>query len=123
MKLDPSKPPTSSMVYSALAGNPCKTTNQFLEGSSIGVDSLGNADVGGWTYNTDLYVSPHAFQNAPATTPNAYIFELNPAGSAITNGTYLGGGANDFIKALAVDKLGNVYVSGATYSWDFPTDS
>ena len=121
MKLDPSKPPTSSIIYSALAGNPGNSANQFMDGSSIGVDSSGNAYVGAWTYNTGLYVSPHAFQTAPATTPNAYVFELNPAGSAITNGTYLGGGANDFIKALTVDKSGNVYASGATYSWDFPT--
>jgi hypothetical protein len=121
MKLDPTKPPTSSIVYSALAGNPGNSSNQFLDGSAIAVDASGNAYVGAWTYNTGLYTSRNAFQPVPATTPNAYIFELNASGSAIVNGTYLGGGGNDFIKGIAVDNVGDTYVSGSTNSWDFPT--
>jgi len=120
-KLDPTKSPTSSMVYSALAGNPGNTSNQFIEGGSIAVDAFGDAYIAAWTYNSGLITSPNAFQRVASPAPNAYVFELNPSGSAITNGTYIGGGANDFLKGIAVDSSGNTYVSGSTNSWNFPT--
>ena len=120
-KLDPSKPPTSSMVYSALAGNPGNTSNQLIEGTSIAVDASGDAYIAAWTYNSGLITSPNAFQRVAPPVPNGYVFELNPSGSAITNGTYIGGGANDFLKGIAVDSSGNTYLSGSTNSWNFPT--
>ncbi len=121
VKLDPTKPPASSMVYSALAGNPGNTSNQYLEGDAIAVGPSGDAYVAGWTYNGWLYTSPNAFQHGTPTAPNGYVFELNPSGSAIINGTYLGGGANDFVGGIVVDNSSNTYVFGSTYSWDFPT--
>ena len=121
IKLDPTKPPTSSMFYSALAGNPGNTSNQCVEGDAIAVNSSGDAYVTAWTYNSGLYTSPNAFQHGAPTTPNGYVFELNASGSAIINGTYLGGGANDFLGGIVVDNSSNTYVLGSTYSWDFPT--
>jgi hypothetical protein len=121
VKLDPTKSPTLSMVYSALAGNPGNTVNQFLEGEAVSVDPSGNAYIAAWTYNTGLYASPSALQRSASTVPDAYVFEINAAGSAIVNGTYLGGGSADYIKGIAVDHSGNTYVSGFTQSWDFPT--
>ena len=120
IKVDPTQAPKSSLVYSALAGAPKNNANPYIEGMSIAVDASDNAYVGTWTYNVGLYTSPGAFQNSPPTTPNAYLFELNAAGSAIINGTYLGGGAADYIKSVGLDNSGNVYVSGFTSSWDFP---
>jgi hypothetical protein len=121
VKLDPTKPSASSMVYSALVGNPGHSSNDFISAESIAVDRSGNAYVGAWTYNLRLFTSPRAFQKIAPPTPNAYVFELNRSGSAITNGTYLGGGDLDFVTAVSVDKIGNVYVSGVTDSWDFLT--
>lgn len=120
-KFDPTKPPTSSLVYSALAGNPGNTPNDYLSGSAIAVDNAGDAYVASWTYNGGLFTSPNAFRAAAPTAPNAYVFELNPTGSAFINGTYIGGAGNDFLKAIALDNSGNAYLSGSTYSWDFPT--
>jgi hypothetical protein len=121
VKLDPTKPPSSSMVYSALIGNPGNKSNDFISAQAIAVDRAGNAYVGAWTYNLGLFASPWAFQPHAPTIPNAYVFELNQSGSAITNGTYLGGGMDDYVSAVSVDNAGNTYVSGYTNSWDFLT--
>jgi hypothetical protein len=39
----------------------------------------------------------------------------------LTNSRYLGGSQEDFGSAIAVDRAGNAYVTGATQSADFPT--
>jgi hypothetical protein len=49
------------------------------------------------------------------------VTELNPAGSALEYSSYLGGTNTDVAYGIAVDSGGNVYVTGATYSTDFPT--
>jgi hypothetical protein len=122
VKLDPSRPPSSSLVYSALAGNPGgHNSNNFISGESIAVDQSGNAYVGNWTYNIGLFTSPWAFQTQAPTAPSAYVFELNRPGSLMLNGTYLGGGNLDFVGQVSVDGEGNTYVTGSTASWNFPT--
>ena len=48
----------------------------------------------------------------------AYPLIIDPI---LVYATYLGGTASDAIFDLAVDSIGNVYVTGNTYSLDFPT--
>lgn len=120
VKLDPSKPPSSSMVYGALVGAPSANTNAYIQPFSLAVDQSGDAYISTWTYNVGMYTSPNAFQRTSATPPDGYIFELNPSASAILNGTYTGGGGADYATALSIDNSGNTYVSGFTNSWDFP---
>lgn len=121
VKIDPAKKPSSSMVYGALVGAPPGNTNPFIEPFSIAVDPSGDTFVSNWTYNLGMYTSPNAFQRLSATSPDGYVFELNPAASAIINGTYIGGSGDDYASAVSVDHSGNTYVSGFTSSWDFPT--
>jgi hypothetical protein len=120
-KLDPARPSASSLVYSALAGNPAHNTNDFLSAQSVAVDRSGNAYVGAWTYNTGLFTSKWAFQTKAPIVPSAYVFELDGPGSSIVNGTYLGGGNNDYVGQVGVDGDGNTYIAGSTDSWDFLT--
>jgi Bacterial Ig domain/Beta-propeller repeat len=121
VKLDPARLPQGSLVYSALAGNPGHSSNDFLAAQSIAVDPTGNAYVGAWTYSLGLFTSKWAFLPKAPTVPNAYVFELNSSGSSIVNGTYLGGARDDYVGHVAVDSVGNTYVVGYTDSWDFLT--
>jgi len=52
---------------------------------------------------------------------NIFITKWNASGSQMLWSTYLGGSYSDFANAIAVDAAGNVYVTGFTYSSDFPT--
>jgi len=55
---------------------------------------------------------------------DAFVARLNLHASgraALLFSTYLGGGDTDFGQGLAVDGAGNMYLTGQTYSTDFPT--
>jgi hypothetical protein len=55
------------------------------------------------------------------TSPNCRLWsEINPAGSALVYSTYLGGSGEDAGLGIAVDFRGNAYVTGVTFSTDFP---
>ena len=48
---------------------------------------------------------------------------MNPTGTGLIYSTYLGGSSapGDFTRGLAIDGTDNAYVTGYTYSSDFPT--
>ncbi|MCL5671333.1 MAG: SBBP repeat-containing protein, partial [Acidobacteria bacterium] len=91
-------------------------------GQSIRVDGSGNAYVAGYTFSTDFPLQ-NPVQGANAGTVNAFVSEINPAGTALSFSTYLGGSSSDRAYGVAVDGNGNVYVAGAAQSSDFPTTS
>jgi Beta-propeller repeat len=49
------------------------------------------------------------------------VTKVNAAGSALVYSTYLGGSGDDFGQGVAVDGSGNAYVTGYTFSTNFPT--
>jgi hypothetical protein len=82
--------------------------------------------VTGYTGSTNFPTAAGAFQTSLAGYYNAFVTELNPSGSALVYSTYLGGsgvypGYGDTGSGIAVDSAGNAYVTGYTYSSNFPT--
>jgi hypothetical protein len=118
-------PEGSAMVYSTYLGGSSWDSAFSLGG--IAVDSTGNAYVTGTTYSTDFPVTPGAFQTVcgdPACAlGDAFVTKLNPTGSALVYSTYLGGIRQDSGGGIAVDSTGNAYVTGSTYSTNFPVTS
>jgi len=110
-KLDPTG---SSLVYSTYLGG-----SNPDEGTGIAVDLRGNAYITGSTQSVN-FPTANAFQENLAGAVNAFVTKLDPSGSAFLYSTYLGGG-NDAGFAIAVDLLGNAYVTGLTASANFPT--
>jgi uncharacterized repeat protein (TIGR02543 family) len=111
-KLSPSG---TSFVYSTLLGR-----NEDY-GRGIAVDSSGSAYVTGETNATNL-PTVNAFQ---PTTPilsgfTGFVAKLSPLGNSLGYYSYLGGSGGEQGNAIAVDAGDAAFVTGVTYSTDFP---
>jgi uncharacterized repeat protein (TIGR01451 family) len=91
----------------------------FDSAIAIAVDSAGNPYVTGTTNSPDFPVIS-AIQSALGII-DAFVTKLNALGSAFVYSTYLGGSGSDTGSGIAVDAAGNAYVTGITFSNDFPT--
>ena len=101
--------------------------SSFLGGSSvdagtgIAVDGSGNAYVTGSTISTSFPgITATSIQMAPGGGFDAFVAEINAAGTAIVYSTFLGGSGSDGATGIAVDGTGNAYVTGLTTSVTFP---
>jgi hypothetical protein len=80
--------------------------------------------VTGVTSSSDFPTTPGAFDTSFNGLSDAFVIKLNPIGSALVYSTFLGGENSysyDAGSGIAVDTSGNVYVTGVTYSSNFPT--
>jgi Bacterial Ig-like domain (group 3)/Beta-propeller repeat len=114
--------PTGALVYSTfLSGSGTIQGGSGAEGDGIAVDSAGNAYVTGLTRSIN-FPTMNPFQPTyGGGDSDAFVTKLNPNGSALVYSTYLGGTKQDDGGTIAVDSLGNAYVTGFTDSKDFPT--
>ena len=87
--------------------------------SGIAIDSAGNGYVTGSTYSFN-FPSANPVQFAAGGSADAFLAKLTDLGSALVYSTYLGGSGEDNALGIAVDPGGNAYVTGFTYSTDFP---
>jgi hypothetical protein len=104
-----------SLVYSTYLGG---SGLDFCEG--IAVDSTGCAYVCGYSDSTD-FPTLNAFQNTPHGYDSAFITKFSPTGSSLVYSTLLGGNSENYAFDIAVDSSGSAYVTGGTWSTDFPT--
>jgi hypothetical protein len=73
--------------------------------------------------STRPFATPGAFQTNYAGGKNesdAFVAKFDSSGTNLIYCTYLGGSADDAAYALAVGPEGNAFVTGATYSTNFP---
>ena len=89
-------------------------------GSAIAVDASGNAYVVGQSTSNNLPTTPDAFQTKHGGLDDVFLTKLNAVGSALLYSTYLGGSGEDFGSGIAIDASGDAYVTGQTYSSNFP---
>jgi hypothetical protein len=112
-KLDPAG---SALVYSTYLGG-SGAEGDF--GSGLAIDASGNTYVTSSTISPDFPTTPGAFQTTFGRS-DAFVSKLNASGSALVYSTYLGGSGDDWGLGIAVDRLGNAYVTGGTGSSNFP---
>ena len=106
-----------ALVYSTYLGG---SANDYASG--IAVDGSGGAYVVGHSHSSNFPVV-NAIQpsHAAGGFSDLIVGKLNAAGSALEYSTYLGGTQDEDEGAIAVDAGGNAYLTGRTFSTDFPT--
>jgi hypothetical protein len=97
----------------------------------LAVDGAGDAYVTGFTDSVNFPTTNAipGYTNISGTLDthvglypaDVFVAELNPGGSNLIYSTYLGGNSSDAAYGIAVDSLDNAYVTGFTYSTNFPT--
>lgn len=109
----------------ALVIDPIITYGTYLGGSgldagyAIALDATGAAYIAGSTESVDFPATSGEY--AGGTQPaDAFVTKLNADGTDVEYATFLGGSRDDMAAAIAVDANGNAYVTGTTYSADFP---
>lgn len=92
-------------------------------GWDVAVDPLGRAFVVGITASTNFPVrNPFdLLRSFNAGFNDVFVVAFDTNAAPVLYSGYLGGGANDYGYAIAVDAEANAYVSGMTFSTNFPT--
>ena len=111
-KIDTSKSGNDSLIYSTYLGG-----SGGEEGEGIAVEGA-CAYVTGWTTSTDFPTKNWYHKDQPGW--DAFVTRLNSSGNGLVYSTYIGGDGDDRGYGVAVES-GHAYVTGCTYSTDFPT--
>ncbi len=96
------------------------------QGTGIALGGTDIVYITGWTLSGDFPGSSFVpvGQTTKGTAEDAFVFKLHIGNGGLTNdgvySTYLGASGADTAAAIAVDGAGNAYVTGHTYSGDFP---
>ena len=105
------------LIYSSFIGS----LGGVDQADDIVVDASGNAWIAGWC-NQNLTLPPSAgapYDSSYNGNFDVFILKVSPAGTLLV-WTFLGGTSSDFTPALALDGLGNVWVTGSA-RLTFPT--
>jgi hypothetical protein len=103
-----------TLVYSTYLGG---SSQDFATG--IALDMTGSAYVVGATNSLDFPTknSMQAYMGAQ----DVFLAKVNPAGDSFVYSTFVGGSGQDWSGGIAVDLAGNAFITGQTFSFDFPT--
>ncbi|MBI3950387.1 MAG: SBBP repeat-containing protein [Acidobacteria bacterium] len=122
-------PDGSNLVYGTYLGG---SQVEFSETHGFALDAQGDGYVAATTKSPDFPTSPGAFQriyggSGDASTGgntnypgDAFVAKISADGSQLLASTFVGGRFGEGTEGVAVDTQGNVYLSGATYSDNFP---
>lgn len=125
--------PPTHLVFPCFAPQGVFLTNEFPADSlqynygdqyrgEIQLDKNGDVYVASSSRSSDFPVV-NAFQNSLNGKQDAVVFKFNPGLNTLLYSSYLGGSGNDAGYALIVDDSLQVFITGGTYSSNFPVVS
>ncbi|MHA1318092.1 MAG: DUF7948 domain-containing protein, partial [Candidatus Heimdallarchaeaceae archaeon] len=86
---------------------------------SITLDSQDNVYLAGYTTSAD-FPTKNAFDDTLNGYSDIFLTKISPTADNIIYSTFLGGSSNDTCLSITVDNDQNVYLTGGTWSNDFP---
>ncbi|MBN1290687.1 MAG: SBBP repeat-containing protein [Candidatus Latescibacteria bacterium] len=109
-------PEGNELVYSTFIGGSYDDGN-----SRLCIDDEGCVYITGETDSFDFPTTAEALDTTHNGVGDVFLCRINPSGSVLIFSTFLGGSKNDYIGGISVDNRNNVYITGYTYSSEFPT--
>ena len=106
---------SGNVVYSTYYGG---TGGDAIRGAKT--DASGNLIMTGETASINFPIVKAIQPHYGGGMYDAWVAKLNASGSQILYSTYLGGSGEDGGGSVAVDALGNAYITGLTFSSNFP---
>jgi hypothetical protein len=107
-------PTGTALVYSTYVG---AISQDIAKGTAM--DSEHNIYIVGETSSTGFPATQDALQPSLQGNTDGFIVKLNPTGNRLYS-SFFGGKSNDGIEDIALDSTGNFYITGYTYSANFP---
>ena len=103
----------TALIYAGYIGG-----DSIDSGNAVALDEHGNAHVTGGTLSTEATfpVTGGDDRAVFSGVRDAYVAQINPAGSTLTYAGYLGGDADDRGQGIAIGPGGAVYIAGQTSS-------
>ncbi len=83
---------------------------------AVAVDGSGYAYVTGSTSSADFPVTSGTFHG----NSDVFVTKFNPSGTGLVYSTFIGGTSQETGRGIALDNAGNAYVTGDTFSSNFP---
>jgi hypothetical protein len=118
--------PTDGFVTKLAADGKSLVWSSFLGGTdddrinALRIDSARNVYIAGETRSTDFPATTSFSPGGRPNAPDAFVVKVKAGGGAIAWSMILGGGSSDSAQGLDLDSAGNVYITGVTYSANFP---
>lgn len=106
----------NGLIYSTYLGG-----KNYDTGSAISVNTSGSVYVTGCTNSADFPIISAAYGSYAGGYHDAFVAKLNASGNNLLYSTYLGGNNDDVGCGIAIDTSGNAYITGITWSTNFPT--
>lgn len=101
-------------------------SSTFIGGSStdlpysLALDSSGYVYITGYTMSSD-YPTICAYDTTLTGSKDGFIAKLNADLSDLFSSTFIGGSDSDIANAIAINSSDNIYITGGTFSTDYPT--
>jgi uncharacterized protein (TIGR03437 family) len=108
----------SQLVYSTYLGG-----SGFDEAYSVALDGGANVYLAGSTASVDFNTQNPFQANNAGGGSDGFVAKLSSNGAVLVYSTYFGGTGVDVVYGIAVDANLNAYVTGHTFSTNFPTQN
>lgn len=114
-------------IYSTYLGGNLGGSSGYVgwdTATGIAVDTAGSAFVIGRTYSSNFPTTPGSVQTRfGGGNTDIFVTRLDSSGSRLLYSTYLGGADSDSGEGIAVGADGSAYITGYTYSKNYPVTS
>jgi hypothetical protein len=117
--MTPTPPPTAPpprLVYSTYYGSTDPTERHSTGAAALALTTAGQATITGKTSSQHLPLQNAYDRSHSGSLWDGFIAQLDPTGAALAYATYFGSGSETIAEDIAIDPLGNIYLTGSVYS-------